>query len=237
MDETPARQRLSRERLLARLPDPGQPGRSVYVPPGGSLPAGLGDDPAGPLISASETGGVVFLRMADAMVVLPPFPVEHTVAYERIETAPLIELLERRPTVAVFLLRRGGYTMGVFRGEALIDSKTDRRFVKNRHRKGGQSQRRFDRIREKQVHELYGKACNDLRETLAAYEGEIQHVFLGGDRQALIAFRKECAYLDRTFEGRIMARRLPVASDPRRASLDGLPREIWSSDVYVVDPA
>ena len=68
--------------------------------------------------------------------------------------------------------------------------------------------------------------------TLAPYEKEIEIVYLGGDRQSLIAFRKQCGYLDRSFGARIAGRMIPVASDPRRASLDPVPREVWSSDVY-----
>lgn len=231
MDAQPHHRRLTRDKLLATLPDDGAPGRTIYLPPGAALPAGLATSPLVE-VPSDRTGAAFFVQPLTATVVVPPFDIEEAADIPRIDTGPLVELLRRRRTVAAFLLRRGGYTMGVFRDTFLVDSKTDRRFVKNRHRKGGQSQRRFDRIREKQVHELYGMACEDLRETLDPYAAEIQHVFLGGDRQALIAFRKQCDYLDRTFGDRLMSRTLPVTSDPRRASLDGLPREIWSSDVY-----
>jgi peptide subunit release factor 1 (eRF1) len=183
--------------------------------------------------AASSTGGALFVTDRERLLVLPPFPIEKALAVERIDTGPLVELLARPRTVAAVLLRRGGYTMGVFRGDYLVASKTDRRFVKGRHRKGGQSQRRYDRTREKQIHELFGMACEDLRATFAPYEREIEHLFLGGDRLALIAFRKQCDYLDRAFTGRIMARRLQIPGDPRRASLDAVPAEVWSSDVLV----
>ena len=146
---------------------------------------------------------------------------------------PLVELLERPRTVAALLLRRGGFSVGLLRGGAVADSKTDQRFVKNRHRKGGQSQRRFDRIREKQVHELFAKACAEAREKLEPYEQEIEFVFFGGDRHTLQDFRKECTYFER-FGDRVMSRVLLVAGDPRRESLDAAPREIWSSEVYTV---
>jgi peptide subunit release factor 1 (eRF1) len=146
-----------------------------------------------------------------------------------------VELLERRRVVAVCLLRLGGFSAGVFRGESLVDSKTAQRFVKNRHRKGGQSQRRFERIREKQVHELFGMACEESREKLGPYEEEIQHVFFGGDRRTLQAFRKECPYYDEVFGSRLMRRVLAVPGDPRRALLEAMPREVWASEVYRVD--
>jgi hypothetical protein len=121
-------------------------------------------------------------------------------------------------------------------GETLADSKTDQRFVKNRHRKGGQSQRRFERIREKQIDELFGKACETAHEKLTPYEAEIQHVFLGGDRHTLQAFRKACGYFER-FDARLSPRMLHVPGDPRRSSLEAMPREVWSSDLYTIASA
>ena len=70
-----------------------------------------------------------------------------------------------------------------------------------------------------------------LFRSLTEYEDEIEHVFFGGDRLTLLAFRKECSYFER-FGDRVMKRILPVQGDPRRASLDAMPVEIWSSDVY-----
>lgn len=231
------REHITRRRLLSRLPEEGIRGWTSYRMPGGvpafdeaKLPA---DDAAqlGEVAAASETGSVLLAWAGGTMLVVPPFPVEVDDDYGEIHTPYLVESLQRPRVVAAMLLRLGGFSVGLFRGEAVADSKTDRRFVKNRHRKGGQSQRRFDRIREKQVHELFGKACEEAREKLGEYEDEIQHVFFGGDRLTLLAFRKECTYFER-FGDRLMKRILPVPGDPRRASLDVLPAEIWSSDVY-----
>ena len=236
-----AREHLPRERLLARLPDDGTAGATAYTLPGARpeiaapwLDAETGDALAD-AAEASDTGSVLFLREYDLLLVLPPFPIKSSQTAGHVEVAPLVEQLQRRRTIAAFLLRRGGYTIGVFRDDFLVASKTDRRFVKNRHRKGGQSQRRFDRIREKQVHELFGMACDDLRATLTPYEREIEHLFLGGDRQALIAFRKECAYLDR-FGPRMMSRHLHIPGDPRKASLAAVPREAWSGTLLSCTP-
>jgi hypothetical protein len=231
-------ERLSKERLLSVLPAARTPGITSCTLTGEtpSITAPWLDADSRDRLAAaaaeSETGAILFLRDQDIHLILPPFPVKTARSSDTIDTEPLIEMLERPRIIAAFLLRRGGYTIGLFRGSLLADSKTDRRFVKNRHKKGGQSQRRFDRIREKQMFELFGKACEDLRETLTPYEQEIEHIFVGGDRQALIAFRKQCDYLDR-FGARVARRILPVAGDPRKASLDAVPRDAWSSDVWV----
>ncbi|MBI5284610.1 MAG: hypothetical protein HY874_05895 [Chloroflexi bacterium] len=231
------REHVARGLLLKTLPDGGAPGWTSYRLPGEALPLaehGLEPEDAGELAeiaAASDTGSVLFISDAGATLVVPPFPVEETLDYSEVYARPLVALLERPHTVAVFLLRRGGFSVGMLRADAVVDSKTDRRFVKNRHRKGGQSQRRFDRIREKQVHELFAKACGEAREKLEPYEDEIEYVFFGGDRHTLQDFRKECTYFDH-FGGRLMQRILHVAGDPRRESLDAMPREIWSSEVY-----
>lgn len=233
------RDHIDRRRLLARLPDDGAPGLTAYRTPGGSPPlddlALEGDDRdrLAEIVAASETGCVLYARASEIVLVVPPFAVEESVDYSELYFGPLRDLLLRDRTFAVLLLRLGGFSVGFFRGESLIDSKTDQRFVKNRHRKGGQSQRRFERIREKQIDELFGKVCETSREKLEPYEADIQHVLLGGDRHTLQAFRKECSYFER-FGARLMRRVLPVAGDPRRSSLEQIPREVWSSDVYTV---
>ncbi len=233
------RERQSRERLLSLLPADSSPGTTTYMLPGERLAIDApwldldARDRLDATAQESDTGSVLFVRETELMLVLPPFSVEASLSAATIATTALSDLLQRPRIIAALLLRRGGYTVGFFRGALLAASKTDRRFVKNRHRKGGQSQRRFDRIREKQIFELFGKACEDLQGTLAPYEREIEHMFIGGDRQALIAFRKQCDYLDRTFGTRVMSRHLPVTGDPRKASLDAVPRDAWSSEVWV----
>ena len=227
----------TRKQILAALPDPGSPGWTAYAPPETTPafePGALDPDEASSveeIARASDTGSVLILRPTEVTLIVPPFPIDEEVAFSEIWTRPLIDLLERRRTVAVFLLRLGGFSTGIFREGFLIDSKTDRRFVKNRHRKGGQSQRRFDRIREKQVHELFELACADAHEKLEPYEPEIEHIFLGGDRLTLLAFRKQCRYFDR-YGARLRQRTLLVPGDPRKATLDQMPAEIWSSEVY-----
>jgi hypothetical protein len=231
------RERMSKQKLLASLPTDNTPGTTHYAVPHTaptiSVPW-LDDDSHGRIISAagaSTTGSAVFTTTDGVTLVLPPFPIEAPLAMDNIDLKPLVALLGRPRAYAAFLLRRGGYTTGFFRGDALVTSKTGGRFVKNRHRAGGQSQGRYDRIRDKQVHELLGKACEDMRATLSPYEKEIEHVFVGGDRLLLIEFHKHCSYFER-LGSRIMPQTIPITGDPRRASLDLVSREVTSSTVF-----
>lgn len=233
------RLRLSKRELIERLPDDGAPGRSSYRVAREAVNArdtGLDDDTRDEIAAMSAdlpTGSVLFATKGTAMLIAPTFAVEANIDYDEVHAAPLLALLDQPRAYAVLLLRHGGFSVGFFRGESLVDSKTDQRFVKNRHRKGGQSQRRFERIREKQVDELFDKACETAEEKLTPYDGEIAHMFLGGDRGTIASFRKQCAYIER-FGERLMPRVLHVPGDPRRATLERMPREVWSSDVWVV---
>ena len=53
----------------------------------------------------------------------PPFGLEHEGEYEVVRAGPLLDALEVEPTVAVLLVRLGGYAVGVFEGERLAASK------------------------------------------------------------------------------------------------------------------
>jgi peptide subunit release factor 1 (eRF1) len=130
-------------------------------------------------------------------------------------------------------VRLGRYAVGVFDGERLVDSKSGHRFVKGRHRAGGQSAQRFVRIREKQAREMFDKACEEARARFEPVERELDHVFLGGDRHTLAAFLKRCPYL-RRLDDRTMKRLLPVAR-PGLAALEAMPREILKSQVLLVE--
>ena len=144
---------------------------------------------------------------------------------------PLRRLLGGEPVAGVVLLRLGRYAVGVLRGERLIASKTAGRYVKNRHRAGGQSQRRFERSRERLVRELYDKTCEVARETFAPHSGEMSHILLGGEAATLNGFMRRCPLLSQEWRGKVLARRLAVERPDQRA-LNGIGFEVWKSRVW-----
>lgn len=222
--------------LAHHLPPQRTPGRTHCLAPG-ETPRDLGgiaEEDAERLRAAaagSDTGAAVFVRAGAVTLVVPPFPIDGAAPVECIDPAPLLASIERPRTYAVFLLRLGGFAVGFFRGEQLIDSKVGQRFVKGRHRKGGQSSMRFARHREKQADELFDMACEAAARKLTPYASEIEHVFLGGDRRTLQAFRKVCPYFD-GFGGRLRARLLAAHGDPRLRMLEAAPHQVTMCDVY-----
>lgn len=238
------RQELTRRGLEALLADlEASPGDwlTVCLPPGTPPPVDdLAEVQAGWLKEVeslareldSETGAVFFWSEGRRVAVLPPFPLREASCRAGCDTAPLRSLLAAPRKVGVVLVRLGRYAVGVFEGGRLVDSKSGHRFVKGRHRAGGQSAQRFVRVREKQARELFDKACEEARARFEPVERGLDHVFLGGDRHTLTAFLKRCPYL-RRLQDRTMKRVLPVGR-PSRDALEAMPREIYTSQVLFV---
>ena len=231
-------------RLLSRLaPSPGESVSSLYVRPGGA-PEFLGSrDPLarrwreglydlGDKALASGTGMVGLATGQNGLALIPPFPVSENLLTPAWDTVPLERLLDTDYTIGVVLLRLGRYSVAVYRGDRLVSSKTDSRYVKGKHHAGGTSQRRFQRIREGQIRRIYDKTCQVVRDQFTPYAGELDYVLLGGERSTLNGFQKVCPHL-RQFEGITLPRILNVR-DPKRDTLDEVAAMLRESQVYPI---
>jgi hypothetical protein len=126
-------------------------------------------------------------------------------------------------TVAVLLVRLGGYAAGVFTGPVpqLAASKVGTRLVHGRSAAGGTSQHRFARRREKQATEALGAAARTAAAVFGPYAGRIDALVLGGDRRAMAVLRADSRlgpYLGLAVE------RFLTVPDPRLAVLRSTPR-------------
>jgi hypothetical protein len=198
---------IGRANLVKRLePLEGHEGRSRYRP------------------------GSVELEFAGGrMTVTPPFGLAHEGEYEQVVVAPLLEALGKDHTVAVLLVRLGGYAVGAFVGERLVASKVGSRFVKGRHRTGGSSANRFRRRREGQERELVEAAAADAARVFAPWRGKVERVALGGDRAAtgrVLAARPDLAWLRP-----LVLERFFHVPEPRRRILDELPYQLYAAKV------
>jgi hypothetical protein len=110
----------------------------------------------------------------------PPFPPLDGKGVEG-----LLAHVRRERVVGVLLVRLGGHAAGVFSGRRLVDSKVDNRFVKGRHKKGGSSQRRFERRREDQARLALEQAADTAARVLLPHRADLDALVIGGDRSAL----------------------------------------------------
>ena len=209
-------------------------GETAFLPPGDAADAEwewLPDAARG-----SKTGLTLVRTESFEIAVAPPFPMERPSGREAPGglLEPLRELLQRKRLVAVVLLRLGAYAVGILYDGQLVLSKTGTRYVRGRHRAGGQSQRRFERNRERWVRELFDEVCDVCRSRMGPYAGEVQHLAIGGDPHVLGQFLKRCEWLAPLVD-RLLPSRVPV----RRPGLPALRRAgqaVWSSRVYVRRP-
>ena len=89
-------------------------------------------------IGSSDTGVAVFVSPERTVAIQPPFPLAVDVRAAGAASKSILDVLDSEPVVGIVLLRLGRYAVAVVRGNRLLATKTDSRYVKNRHRKGGQ---------------------------------------------------------------------------------------------------
>ncbi len=224
------RARLSR--YLDNLEESKRPISLKMVTPGGYtdgwewLPRPARESPAG--LALIECGDVSQLQAA----VAPPFPI--SASSEHDDLSALRAHIAKPATVGVILLRLGYYAIGVAREGALLVTKSGSRYVRGKHRAGGQSASRFKRNREKWIREFFDEACNVAQTRFAQSPGVIDWLALGGDRQVLTRFLNRCPYLS-DLAKRTTPWQIPVHR-PGRTALDDAVRYVWASRVYEGPP-
>lgn len=234
-DRSPTRTLLARvpmlrllDRLKTILPDFAV---TVYVPPD-SRAAGSTPALADALAAAPSwgTGAVAVWGDHLRLIITPPFPISEPTSFENVQVEPLRASLMAERALGIVLVRFGGYSVGVYRHGAFERTRTGGRFVKNRHRKGGQSQRRFDRMREGQVRQHFDDVGEAVRDVLLPVAGSLDGVVLGGDRHTLQAWLTRSP-LPPALAARLLPRRIDTP-EPRREVLERTPRAIWSSHIF-----
>ena len=182
------------------------------------------------LSGESDTGLVLLAGQGRAVAICPPFPLPEDISRSELVGTPLTRLLNAELVVGVVLLRLGRYAVGVLRGNRLVASKTAGRYMKNRHRAGGQSQRRFERSRERLIRELYDKTCDIAGDVFDPFMSELDYFLLGGESSTLAGLLERCRLM-REVEAKTLSRRLAIER-PDQRTLKNIAFEVWKSRVY-----
>ena len=174
----------------------------------------------------SKSGAVLFWGSTRKYLVLPPFPFREKTMFAGCITEPLRQLLDSSVKIGLILVHLGTYAIGVCQGDELITSKVGTGLVHGRHKKGGSSQQRFQRRRQKQVREFLDRVCIHVLEQLEPYAQELNYIVYGGPRHTVLLLQKRCAFLQ-SFEDRV----LPLLDVPslRQKVLETAVGRIWSS--------
>jgi hypothetical protein len=181
------------------------------------------------LIANSRMGAAFFWSPLKKHLVLPPFPITEEYITDGYDFDPLHSLLSQDLLIALVLVRLGAYSIGICRGTELIDSKTGTGLVHARHKKGGSSQARFARHREKQIEQFLIRVCGHVREHIEPHARSLDYLVYGGARTTILLLRKQCPFLSQ-FDDHILRMLLDIP-DPRKPVLEKSVSTVWSTDV------
>jgi hypothetical protein len=133
----------------------------------------------------------------------------------------VVEHVRRERAVGVLLVRKGGHAVGVFVGDALVDSKVGTRHVQGRTAAGGWSQQRFARRREGQTAVATQAAADTAARVLLGRP--LDAVVAGGDRGMVDDVLRDPRLRHLEVSGRLLD-----VPDPRLAVLKAVPfRDVW----------
>ncbi len=182
----------------------------------------------------SPTGlALLYTKQSDAefsprLAIAPPFPIESEM--ETTDREYLRHFIDPPLHVGIILIRYGYVAIAVAHDESLVLTKTETRWVPNRHRAGGQSANRFKRSREKWAREFFDKSARLAADRFGKCKHRIDYLIFGGDRHVISQFLQRAKLPDKLTE-RVLTRRLNTHR-PNREALKTAVREAWSSTIY-----
>ena len=175
---------------------------SLYLPQGatqdriedllGKVFAASAIPPGAAEAAATSRMGVAFFWSPPRMcLVLPPYPIAEEHMTSGYDVEPLRSLLGHDFLIALVFVRLGAYSIGICRGTELIDSRTGTGLVHARHKKGGSSQARFARHREKQMEQFLVRVCGHVREHIEPRARSLDYLVYGTTREKSLAGFKD----------------------------------------------
>lgn len=144
----------------------------------------------------SKTGSVLFFYGdKDYILVIPPFHIERSEILHGCHLETLIAILFRNRNIGILLIRLGKYAFGLFKGYEMITCKIGTGLVHSRHKKGGASQRRYERHREKQIEIFFTRICEHIEEKFTPFQSDVDYIVFGGERNTVNKFIESCDFL------------------------------------------
>ncbi len=189
------------------------------------LPKSASNSPTGLAFLYTKTENTPY---QPRLAIAPPFPIK--IETETTDRETLIQSINPPLHIAIILIRYGYVAIAIAHDETLVLTKTETRWVPNKHRAGGQSANRFKRSREKWAREFFDKSAVLAQERFSAYAHKIDHLVFGGDKHVINQFLQR-ATLPNNLADRILQRRLNTLRPNRNALKDAV-RQAWSSTIY-----
>ena len=120
-------------------------------------------------------------------IVAPPFVILES-RWKRdcaFDTTQLQEILDTNRVICIVLAHAGETFIGILDRERVIEYKIVRSSVKEKHTKGGMSQRRFERLRDEDIRHHGEKARSAFETLVAGYKSELEMVVASGEHNLI----------------------------------------------------
>jgi len=116
-----------------------------------------------------------------AFVLEPPEPVQSFLyrCDSKFYTEPLHEMMTEKDVYGLVVIDRSEGTIGILKGKRIEVLKNMQSLVPSKHRMGGQSARRFERLIEIAAHEWYEKVANVMEDAFLS-RPDVQGILIGG---------------------------------------------------------
>jgi Actinobacteria/chloroflexi VLRF1 release factor len=186
----------------------------------------------GPLAEEELDGGLQ-LSAADGAVALlqAPWPADGRPGRGENALSRLAALASQARGIGAVLVRRGGYSVAVVSGGAVLASKTGTRHVQSRTAAGGWSQQRFARRRANQADALVEAVAEHAARVFA--EHRVEYLAPGGDRTLAEQVLAEPVLKQYAARPRLAFLDVP---DPRAAVLKKAAADLCAVRILVTDP-
>jgi len=145
--------------------------------------------------------------------------------------AEIISILSNNITIGVLFFELGSWVSGIIKYKKVLLSKRGSRYVKGRHKAGGQSQRRFERNREKWIEELNKKVYEDIKKYISSEQNNLDYFILLGEENSLNEFVKTTD-LEKIFGQKIIYRKSSLKNYNSKTILKAS-SNLWSSKIYL----
>ena len=185
-------------------------------------------------LAEEELDGGLQLRAEDGAVALlqAPWPDDGRPGRGADAVARLASLAMQPRCIGAVLVRRGGYSVAVVSGGAVLASKTGTRHVQSRTAAGGWSQQRFARRRANQADALVEAVAGHAARIFADHR--IEYLAPGGDRTLAEQVLGEPVLKQYAAHPRLAFLDVP---DPRAVVLKKAASDLCAVRILVTDPA
>jgi len=135
----------------------------------------------------SDTGVVIFQDVSrvflNTLIARPSFPVEVSgwTISDAFNTKPLDELIQKERLFGILLPHAGETFIGIFNQDGLIDDRIVTSSVKEKHSKGGWSQKRFSRLREEDIKNHITKVADAVGGIINQWGDAIEFIIVGSE--------------------------------------------------------